>query len=127
MNKPIENNTPAKAAKSKKSFASAYIKPLLDGTFLSKENTTKELPFIAFILLLIILFISNTFWAQNTVRKINKYKNEVKELRIKSISVKARLMDNTRQTQIADKVKNMGLYESLTPPKKIYIQTNNDK
>jgi len=126
MNKPIDNSTTT-APKSKKSFASAYIKPLLDGTFLSKENTTKELPFIAFILLLIILFISNTFWAQNTVRKINKYKNEVKELRIKSISVKARLMDNTRQTQIADKVKNMGLYESLTPPKKIYIQTNNDK
>lgn len=76
---------------------------------------------MAFLLFLIILFISNTFWAQGTVRKIDKYKQEVKELRIKSISIKAKLMDNTRQTQIADKVKNLGLQESLTPPKKIFI------
>ena len=77
---------------------------------------------MAFLLFLIILFISNTFWAQGTVRKIDKYKQEVKELRIKSISIKAKLMDNTRQTQIANKVKNIGLEESLTPPKKIYVK-----
>lgn len=108
--------------KSKKNFASVYIKPLLDGSFLSRESSTKELPFMAFLLFLIILFISNTFWAQGTVRKIDKYKKEVKELRIRSISVKARLMDNTRQTHIAAKVKNLGLKESLKPLKKIYIK-----
>ncbi|MBN1651698.1 MAG: hypothetical protein JW857_10240 [Bacteroidales bacterium] len=107
--------------KIQKNFASTYIKPLLDGRLFSGENSQKELPFMAFLLFLIILFISNTFWAQGTVRKIDKYKQEVKELRIKSISIKAKLMDNTRQTQIADKVKNLGLQESLTPPKKIFI------
>lgn len=75
-----------------------------------------------FLLFLIILFISNTFWAQGTVRKIDKYKREVKELRINSISMKSKLMDNTRQTQIADKVKNLGLVESILPPKKIYVK-----
>ncbi len=108
--------------KPRKSFVSAYIKPLLDGSFLSTESSTKELPFMVFLLFLIILFISNTFWAQGTVRKIDKYKREVKELRIKSISVKSKLMDNTRLTQIADKVKNLGLVESMMPPKKIYVE-----
>lgn len=120
INEEIKTNT--KPAKAKKNFASAYIKPLLDGSFLSKESSTKELPFMVFLLFLIIIFISNTFWAQSTVRKINKYKEEVKELRIKSISVKAKLMDNTRQSQISNKVKSLGLTESLMPPKKIYIQ-----
>ncbi len=109
----------------KKSFASTYIKPLLDGSFLSSESSTKEFPFMVFLLFLVILFISNTFWAQGTVRKITKYKNEVKELRIKSISVKAKLMDNTRQTKIANKVKHLGLEESTQPPKKIYINKEN--
>lgn len=109
-------------AKSRKSFGSAYIKPLLDGSFLSKEGSSKELPFMGFLLLLIIIFISNTFWAQGTVRKIDKYEKEVKELRIKSISVKAKLMDNTRQTQVARRVKDLGLVESLRPPKKIYVE-----
>lgn len=119
---PIQNQAPAKK---RKNFASAYIKPLLDGSFLSKESSAKELPFIGFLLLLIIIFISNTFWAQGTVRKIDKYEQEVKELRIKSISVKARLMDNSRQTQVAKKVKELGLIESLQPPKKIYVQKGN--
>lgn len=121
FNKDIEPNSDKAPEKMRKSFASAYIKPLLDGRFISGENSQKELPFMAFLLFLIILFISNTFWAQSTVRKIDKYKQEVKELRIKSISIKAKLMDNTRQTQIANKVKNLGLQESLTPPKKIFV------
>ena len=123
MNKIKDDTNPKKAPKkAKKSFANAYIKPLLDGSFLSKESSTKELPFMAFLLFLIIIFISNTFWAQGTIRKINKYKEEVKELRIKSISIKAKLMDNTRQSHIAEKVKNLGLNESLKPPKKIYVK-----
>lgn len=126
MNKVKDDISPKKApGKTKKSFANAYIKPLLDGSFLSTESSTKELPFMAFLLFLIIIFISNTFWAQGTVRKINKYKEEVKELRIKSISIKARLMDNTRQSHIVDKVKNLGLKESLKPPKKIYVKKEN--
>ncbi|RLD38816.1 MAG: hypothetical protein DRI74_02740 [Bacteroidetes bacterium] len=123
MNEFKDDTEPKKALKkAKKSFVNAYVKPLLDGSFLSKESSAKELPFMAFLLFLIILFISNTFWAQSTVRKIEKYKEEVKELRIKSISVKAKLMDNTRQTNIADKVAKLGLKESLKPPKKIYVK-----
>ncbi len=123
MNNIKEDISPKKqTAKTQKNFISAYIKPWLDGSFLSKESSAKELPFMVFLLFLIILFISNTFWAQGTVRKIDRYTQEVKELRIKSISLKAKLMDNTRQTQIAGKVKDLGLVESLTPPKKIYIK-----
>lgn len=123
MNEVKDNINPDEGPKkARKSFASTYIKPLLDGSFLSKESSAKEFPFMAFLLFLIILFISNTFWAQETVRKINKYKEEVKELRIKSISIKAKLMDNTRQSHIANKVKNLGLHESLKPPKKIYVK-----
>lgn len=122
MNKVKENiEEKVVRPRNKKSFLSSYIKPLLDGTFLSKEKNAKELPFIGFILFLVIIFISNTFLAQNTVRKITRYKKEVKELRLKSISVKSKLMDNTRQTQVAQRVQNLGLHESLVPPKKIYV------
>lgn len=123
MNNIKEDTSPLKVTvKSRKGFASAYIKPLLDGSFLSKEGSAKELPFMGFLLLLIIIFISNTFWAQGTVRKIDKYEQEVKELRIKSISVKAQLMNSSRQTLVAKKVKDMGLEESLLPPKKIFVE-----
>jgi len=123
MNQRNENKTSeSKTRPKRKGFVSSYIKPLLDGSFLSKESSTKEFPFMVFLLFLTILFISNTFWAQSTVRKINKCKQETKELRIKSISVKAKLMDKTRQTYIANKVKSLGLKESMIPPKKIYVE-----
>ncbi|MFH1001600.1 MAG: FtsL-like putative cell division protein [Bacteroidota bacterium] len=122
----VKENSEEKVQKTgnKKSFLNMYIKPFLDGTFLSKESHEKELPFVGWVLLLVIVFISNTFWAQDTVRKITHYKIEVQELRLKSIAVKSKLMDNTRQTQVAEKVRNLGLHESMTPPKKIYYKKN---
>lgn len=122
----VKENSEEKVQKTgnKKSFLNMYIKPFLAGTFLSKESHEKELPFVGWVLLLVIVFISNTFWAQDTVRKITHYKIEVQELRLKSIAVKSKLMDNTRQTQVAEKVRNLGLHESMTPPKKIYYKKN---
>ena len=100
-------------------FFIRYIRPILDGSIISRERTEKNFPFIFYIILLIILFISNTFHAQDTQREIIRTKEEVKVLRIKSIYVKSLLMESTRPTKMAELVKGMGLKESEVPPQKI--------
>lgn len=111
-----------KASKKKNNFFFRYIRPILDGSFISREKTEKNFPFIFYIILLIILFISNTFRAQDTQRQINKTKEEVKALRIKSIYMKSQLMESTTPTKMADLVKHLGLKESEVPPQKIHTK-----
>ena len=121
--KDIENKTKDKRQSRKtKSFLFRYVRPILDGSIISRERTEKDFPFIFFIIFILIIFISNTFRAQNTQREINKTKQEVQVLRIKSIYTKSLLMESTRPTKMAELVKNMGLKESEVPPRKIIVK-----
>jgi hypothetical protein len=77
------------------------------------------LPKILFGMLLGILYISNTHYAEKTVRKINTIQAEVEDLRADYTTRKADLMYASKQSEVARKVKDFGLRESLTPPYKI--------
>ena len=122
MNKVKDIKKDGVAKGKSNNFFFRYIRPILDGSILSREKTEKNFPFVFYIILLIILFISNTFRAQDTQRRIDSTKEEVKAYRIKSIYMKSLLMESTRPTKMADLVKEMGLKESEVPPRKIRIE-----
>ena len=79
------------------------------------------LPKILFGMLLGILYISNTHYAEKTVRKINTIQAEVEDLRADYTTMKADLMFASKQSEVARKVREQGLRESVTPPNKIKI------
>lgn len=122
MNKVKDIKKDGVAKEKSNNFFFRYIRPILDGSILSREKTEKNFPFVFYIILLIILFISNTFRAQDTQRRIDSTKEEVKAYRIKSIYMKSLLMESTRPTKMAELVKEMGLKESEVPPRKIRIE-----
>ncbi|HYF69817.1 MAG TPA: FtsL-like putative cell division protein [Ohtaekwangia sp.] len=80
------------------------------------------LPKILFVMLLSILYISNTHYAEKTVRKINAIQAEVEDLRADYTTLKADLMFASKQSEVARKVKGFGLQESLKPPFKIQVE-----
>jgi hypothetical protein len=80
------------------------------------------LPKILFGMLLGILYISNTHYAEKTVRKINAIQAEVEDLRADYTTRKADLMFASKQSEVAKKVDHFGLKESLTPPFKIEVE-----
>lgn len=97
------------------------IRELLDGTILVRENVLKQLPFVLFLTLLGIIYIGNRFHAERMVRKISEMKTEVGNLRSEEITITSELMNISRPSEVASLVasKNMGLKESMVPPKKI--------
>jgi len=116
----IEQEAPVQEeVKKPKNFMFTYIRPILDGSFFSQDSIEKNFRFIFYIILLIILFISNTFRAQDTQRKIERTKNETQAIRIKSIYMKSQLMESTRPTRMAELVNELGLKRSDVPPYKI--------
>lgn len=80
------------------------------------------LPKIFFVLVLGLIYIGNTHYAEQTVRKINLIQVEVEDLRADYTTLKADLMFSSKQSEVARKVKPFGLKESLIPPYKVVVE-----
>jgi hypothetical protein len=81
----------------------------------------KYLPKILFVMTLGLVYISNTHYGEKTVRKINNIQAEVEDLRADYTTLKADLMFASKQSEVAKKVKDLDLIESLKPPFKIEV------
>lgn len=82
----------------------------------------KYLPKILFVMVLGLIYISNTHYAEKTVRKINNIQAEVEDLRADYTTLKSDLMFASKQSEVAKKVKELELKESLTPPYKVEVE-----
>jgi hypothetical protein len=82
----------------------------------------QHLPKIIFVVALSLFYIGNTHYAEKTVRKINQMQAEVEDLRADYTTMKSDLMFASKQSEVAKKVKQYGLQESLKPPYKIVVE-----
>ncbi|HRJ31661.1 MAG TPA: FtsL-like putative cell division protein [Cyclobacteriaceae bacterium] len=82
----------------------------------------QHLPKIIFVMVLGLLYISNTHYAEKTVRKINAMQAEVEDLRADYTTKKADLMYASKQSEVARKVGTYGLKETLKPPYKVVVK-----
>ncbi len=103
-------------------FFSSIEKRLKLESYFEEGFPTQHLPKILFAMLLGLLYISNTHYAEKTVRKINASQAEVEDLRADYTTLKADLMFASKQSEVARKVKTLGLKESLRPPYKIAVE-----
>lgn len=81
----------------------------------------KYLPKIMFVVVLVIFYIGNNHYAEKTIRKIDKTKVEVEDLRADFTTLKANYMLASKQSEVAKRVASLGLEESMRPPYKIII------
>ena len=103
--------------------AGRVVRDVLGGEML-KSGTFKFLPFLIFIAFLAFIYIANNYYAENKVRNINKLRKEMKELRYEYITSKSKLMNLSKQSQIAKKLNNTGIKESTDPIKTIQVKTS---
>lgn len=105
-----------------KSLFSGLEKRLKLETYFEEGFPTQYLPKILFVLLLGLIYISNTHYAEKTTRSINTAQSEVEDLRADFTTLKSDLMFASKQSEVARRVKNQGLKESLHPPYKIEVE-----
>lgn len=110
--KPVSNGT---------SLFSGMEKKMKLETYFEEGFPVQYLPKILFALLLGLLYISNTHYAEKTTRAIDRAQTEVEDLRADYTTLKADVMFASKQSEVARRVKDMGLQESLQPPFKIVI------
>lgn len=120
----IRTEEPQKTKKKASSSASG-VKSILEGSFLVREKVVKLLPFLVFLTCIGVLYIFNSNYANHTIISISRTKKLIEEQRFEYINTKSKLMQTTRQTEIAKRLQETGLKESKTPPRKILIETAN--
>jgi hypothetical protein len=104
------------------SVFSGIEKKLRLESYFEEGFPVQYLPKIFFVMILGLVYIGNTHYAEQTVRKINIIQVEVEDLRADYTTLKSDLMFSSKQSEVARKVKAFGLKESLTPPYKVVVE-----
>ncbi len=90
----------------------------------SSENglPVKYLPYVLFFVVMGIFYIGNSHYTDKTTRKIDKLHQEVEDLRADYTTLKSEYMFASKQSEVAKKVKKLGLKETEVPPFKIIVE-----
>lgn len=85
----------------------------------SYKAIVTNIPFLAFIALLCVLYISNSHRAIDMQRELNAQYKTLKELRWKYMDTKSQLMYVKTETHVIKSAEKIGLKPSLLPAYKI--------
>jgi len=85
----------------------------------SYKAIVNNIPFLAFVVLLCVLYISNSHRAIEMQREANAQNKILKELRWKYMDAKSQLMYVKTETQVIKRAEGIGLKPSLLPAYKI--------
>lgn len=94
---------------------------ILNGSFLTREAVLGNMPFILFTAFLMICYISYGYYTERTVRDLQSTDHELKELRSEYITIRSELEQKEQQSQVATEIEELGLKETLEPPRKVNV------
>ncbi|MBK8805854.1 MAG: hypothetical protein IPO21_04045 [Bacteroidales bacterium] len=102
----------------KKNKGKGKIKSVLDGSLIMNDYVTKQLPFIFFLALLAMIYISNNYRAKNIERKIKQQSKKVEELEAEYISLTSELIYKSLRSSIEIQTQDsdLDLKEANRPP-----------
>lgn len=107
-----------------KEIRKGSLRDVFDGTVLTRDRVTRQLPYILFLTLLIIFYIGNRYHAEKVIRESIVLQAELKELRARAISTASELEFISTQSEVAKRVleQGTGLREAENPPFKIEVK-----
>ena len=115
--------------KKKKRFSSRNFKSILGGTILASESVTKQLPFVFFLAFLGIGLITNRYWTEKTIRKMESVRDSLKEYKTESVIHETELMFINRPSEVTRRVteRKIDLIEPVEPAKRIKVKKTEKK
>ena len=84
--------------------------------FLNYSSIVKQIPFFLFLSALAVVYIYNGHNADKTIRKIGKATSELKDLQGEYKSVTGDVLLRSRQSEMVETVKPLGLKELTEEP-----------
>src|SRR3989338_1987759 len=121
LNEYKQNPEPAVNAPEEKKGRGLFA--LLDRWFRIEHGVSLNIiPKLAFVALIGLIYIGYVHYHEKTIRRINRMKVEIEDLRTDFTTLKAKCMIASKQSEVARKVQLLGLNELKESPKKIIIK-----
>ena len=121
MDTQIENN---KEEAVRKKRVSNPVKNLVSGEIFSKGEVVKNLPFLLYVALLMVLYIGYGYYVNSTVRKISKQEKVEGELYSELQSLMELYDKESLRSKVADEINGSNLYETKDPPRVVLVEKN---
>lgn len=99
-------------------------KDLLGGGVLSREEVVSQIPFLLFLFVLLIFYISNQYQGARVMKNLMEVESRLKILKTESISVTFEKMEMSKQSEVIKLIEKKGLplKEAVLPSYKIEIE-----
>lgn len=100
------------------------LENVLGGQILAKRSITKNWKFVLYIFILILVYISIHFWTRNTMQRIARNEETLRNLRSEYLGKYTRLLYSGKRGEIEQLLEQNGL-ELLppdTPPTRINLR-----
>ncbi len=100
------------------------LENVLGGQILAKRSITKNWKFVLYIFILILVYISIHFWTRNTMQRIARNEETLRNLRSEYLGKYTRLLYSGKRGEIEQLLEQNGL-ELLppdTPPTRINLK-----
>lgn len=107
--------------KTKSANSVRKVMNILGGSFLVREQFTKQFPFMVYVTVLLMVIITNTYIAEERNREIVKNTKLLNDLHVEYIQVKSSIMQASKQSVLARKLGSIGLKDPVEPLKRINI------
>ena len=124
----LKEQEAAADAKAKKKADKRVVKSrklmvqIMNGEFLSRDNFVKNLPFTFFVGFLLVLLIGWGYYAETITKKEVQLERELGELNSEYFTLGSAYNSKRGRRSIADKLKETGVKEAMTSPKKIKVK-----
>ena len=111
----------------KKKKGSKRVMNVLGGTFLVRENFAKQFFFLAYVTLLLMAIITNTYIAEEKNRELTKATKRLNDLQVEYIQVKSAIMEASKQSVLVKRLEGTGLKEATEPLKRLNMNVEPEK
>ena len=95
---------------------------ILNGEFLTKSFVLNNIPYIFFILLLLIVFVAKGYYVKQLNDEIKINETELNQNAAEYIEAKTKLEEETKRYKLVEKLQERELKESLNATKVIRIK-----
>ncbi len=121
MNKFRENKEEKAAKPQPKKEPNLFVQ-IISGNILTRDSIVNQVPYVLYLSLLAVLYIGYGYYAEKTVRELDKEDTLLKEIKSEYTTTSTKLEVLRQQSKVAEEIARMGLEESRVPPKKIVIE-----
>lgn len=119
---PMDQKLPKGDIESKKGFLKRFVANVVGGEMFSKDAFLNLFPFFLYVVLLLMLYITNIYIAEDVSKDIAKNNREAEELRVEYVYLKSEITRVTKQSNMVNMLKARGLKESVEPLRKIVVE-----